>query len=212
MECGRQPSLSATARGRRRRAGTALARRREVVTRSSIVVSGSDQRCPTMSHFRWSSCLVRKLITRKVWAVCVSFALMRSASAQPTPTQTVTNAMTLRETLQRVLDFNESVQMRVLDHEISRKTYEAEKGIYEPAVVGSVDHVDNRRENNAQALLSLQNNPRFAERNTIYNGGLEFLAPSGAKLRTGVTLRDLQNNLQQQRSILGGGANVVDRE
>lgn len=119
--------------------------------------------------------------------------------------------MTLRETLQRVLDFNESVQMRILDHEISRKTYEAEKGIYEPAVVGSVDHVDSRRENNAQAQQSLQSS-LFSERNTLYNGGLEFLAPSGAKLRTGVTLRDLQNNLQQQRSILVGGANVVDRE
>src|SRR6185436_1253538 len=155
--------------------------------------------------FRRLSGLFGVLSQAGLVTVLASFALLTTALAQPTPTESVTNVMTLKETLQRVLDFNESIQIRILDHEISRKTYEAEKGIYEPAVVGSVDHVDSRRENNVQAQVSLQS-PRFAERNTIYNGGLEFLAPSGAKLRTGVTLRDLQNNLQQERNPF------IDRE
>src|SRR5262249_50744835 len=34
------------------------------------------------------------------------------------------------------------------------------------------------------------------ERNSIYSGGLEFLVPSGAKIQTGYTLRELNNNLQ----------------
>src|SRR5262245_4163093 len=121
-----------------------------------------------MFQFGRLSCRYREI--GRAWFLAILslvFLFAHFAFAQPTPTLTVTNAMTLREILQRVLDYNESVQIRILDHEISRKTYEAERGIYEPAVVGSYDHIDNRRENNAQQQRTLLTSV-FAERNSIY--------------------------------------------
>src|SRR3569833_1262783 len=40
--------------------------------------------------------------------------------------------MTLQDVDRRVVDANESIQMKMLDAEISRKTVKAEDGIYEP--------------------------------------------------------------------------------
>ncbi len=104
---------------------------------------------------------------------------------------------------QLVLHRNESVQMKALEYEISRRTHAAERGIFEPAVVGSVEHIDSQRPNNAQqtANLGLYSVSELDERNTIYDGGLEFLAPSGARVRTGVTFRELNNNLQPLRKV-----------
>jgi outer membrane protein TolC len=128
--------------------------------------------------------------------------LMQNALAQAPSRQVLTNTMTLKETVRRVLEHNENVQMRALDVEISRRTLNAERGIYEPQVVSSVETLSNKRLNTVQQRSSLLGAREFNERNNIYNGGLEFLAPTGAKINTGVTLRDLNNNLQQ--SAFGG--------
>src|SRR5437870_890991 len=63
--------------------------------------------------------------------------------------------LTVQEVVKRVVEFNESVQMKMLEAEISRKTLRAEKGIFEPAIVGSVDHIDSQRPNNVQEARSL---------------------------------------------------------
>jgi outer membrane protein len=119
--------------------------------------------------------------------------------------------LTLREMLQRVLDYNESVQMKMLEAEISGKTVKAESGIFEPAVVASVDHVDSKRPNNIQEQRSLMTS-ELDERNNLYNGGLEFLSPIGSKFKLGVSLRELQNNLQKQGSIITSGTNHINHE
>lgn len=105
----------------------------------------------------------------------------------------------LREMIDLVLRHNESLQVRILEAEIARKTHEAEQGIFEPQVVGSVERTDSQRPNNTQQTLNLgfAQTPELKERNTLYYGGLEFLAPAGTRLRTGYTLRELQNNLQR---------------
>jgi outer membrane protein len=112
------------------------------------------------------------------------------------------SALTLQDLLERVLEYNESIQMRMLEAEISRRTHRAETGIFEPQVVGTVEHLQNHRPNNAQQQASLIfTQQEFKERNTLYTGGLEFLIPTGARLRTGVTLRELRNNLQVVRGV-----------
>jgi outer membrane protein TolC len=105
----------------------------------------------------------------------------------------------LHDMTQMVLDHNESVQVRILEAEIGRRTLASEKGIFEPQITGSVERVDSVRPNNAQQIASLgfSAQPFLTERNTLYNSGVEFLTPLGTKLRTGLTIRQLGNNIQQ---------------
>ncbi len=107
--------------------------------------------------------------------------------------------LTLPEMVQMVLDHNESVQVRILEAEIGRRTLDSEKGIFEPQVTGSIERVDSVRPNNAQQIASLgfSAQPFLKERNTLYNSGIEFLTPIGTKLRGGLTIRELNNNIQQ---------------
>jgi outer membrane protein len=118
--------------------------------------------------------------------------------------------MTLDEVLQRVLQQNESLQIKLLEAEMARRSHQGEKGIFEPQVVSSYDHVDNRRLNTAQQQRSTFT-PDFKERNNIYSGALEFLAPTGTRLRTGVSLRELRNNLQQG-GFFSSNTNDIRRE
>jgi outer membrane protein TolC len=107
--------------------------------------------------------------------------------------------LTLPEMVQMVLDHNESVQVRILEAEIGRRTLDSEKGIFEPQITGSIERVDSVRPNNAQQIASLgfSAQPFLKERNTLYNSGIEFLTPIGTKLRGGLTIRELNNNIQQ---------------
>lgn len=131
-------------------------------------------------------------------AVCLLVLLPASPSkAQSTPS---TNDYSLREFIQRVLERNDTIQTRLLEFEINRKKYQAEKGIFEPELVLGYDYVDNKRQNNAEQQRSL-GVEIFEEHNNIYNGGLEALVPTGAKLRLGYTLRDLHNNLDNNPSL-----------
>ncbi len=132
------------------------------------------------------------------------------AQAAPLPADEPFAApLSLDDLIRRVVEHNDSVQIRELDLEISRRLHLAEKGVYEPQWVSSVDRVDNSRENNLQQQRSTFS-AGFEERNTIYNSGLEFLIPSGARLRAGATLRDLNNSYQRDRTFLG--TNTVDGE
>jgi len=111
------------------------------------------------------------------------------------PTNTVPLVeLSLADFTQRVLNFNESVQIRLLELAISNRRAKAEHGIFEPELFSTLERVGNKRENTAQQQVSSSFEPVFAERNNIYNGGLEFLVPSGARVRLGYTLQDLANN------------------
>src|SRR4051812_29224885 len=114
----------------------------------------------------------------------------------------VTNrpGLTLQEAVQKVLLNNESLQAKLLDAEIARRQFKAEKGIFEPAVVGSYERVDSSRQNTEEQirqLTGLSSTPVsvFDERNDLMNGGLEFLSPIGSKFRLGYDAKHLRNNL-----------------
>ncbi|HNQ87211.1 MAG TPA: TolC family protein [Verrucomicrobiota bacterium] len=135
---------------------------------------------------RWLSCLTTA-------AVALSGATLEAADRL-----TSRFDLGLDELREKVLTRNESVLIKALEAEIGRKNYQAERGVFEPAVVGSVERIDTQRPNNLQqqANLGLYAREELLERNTLYDGGLEFLLPSGGKLRTGYTLRQLKNNIQ----------------
>src|SRR6266496_345681 len=100
--------------------------------------------------------------------------------------------------LKRVLERNESLQAKMLEVEINRRKARGEYGAFEPEVFGSLSREANKRQNTVEQQSSLNGVNTFSERNNIYQGGLETLVPSGAKVRLGYTLRDLKNSLQGQ--------------
>ena len=134
-------------------------------------------------------------------AVALVFAFTSSVAQER-----VTSDLTLNDLIRQVLQHNESIQQRILEMEIARRKHSAEKGIFEPEVVGSVDRVENFRETSSQEVGSLRVN-QFKERNNIYNAGLEGLVPSGARVRLGYTLRDQFNNVNRNAALFGASSN-----
>ncbi len=118
---------------------------------------------------------------------------------EPLPVQ----GLSLKAVLQRVLQRNESLQSRMLEFEAHRRRYRAEYGAYEPELYGSVGREVNNRKNTAEQQVSLLT-PQFHESNYVYEAGIETLIPSGARLRLGYNLHDLQNNLQPLRNATNG--------
>jgi outer membrane protein len=105
------------------------------------------------------------------------------------------NPLLLREAIEQVIIHNESLQAKMLDAEIARRQHKAESGIFEPALVGSMNHLDSHRENTLEQQISLGGHVFYADRNNDYVGGLEFLAPVGTKFRVGYELHELHNTL-----------------
>src|SRR5689334_20737807 len=113
--------------------------------------------------------------------------------------------LTLNDFLKAVLERNQTIQTRLLELEVNRRLYRAARGIFEPELVGSASREANKRENTVEQQRSTFSDV-FDERNNIYQGGLETLVPTGARVRLGYTLRDLWNNLQTQDNFLFRGA------
>ncbi|MGC8989865.1 MAG: hypothetical protein ACP5MD_07070, partial [Verrucomicrobiia bacterium] len=94
----------------------------------------------------------------RLW-VLMCFALIAGAGVcrcgTPAAPAVGTNAMQLAVLRQLVVHRNESIQIKALEYEISRKAHAAERGIFEPAVVASIEHVDSQRPNNSQQYASL---------------------------------------------------------
>jgi outer membrane protein TolC len=132
-------------------------------------------------------------------------------TAESATNQPPAGGLTVSDVVRRVLEFNESVQMKMLESEISGKSVKAEQAIFEPAVVGTVDHVDSRRPNNVQEARSLLTS-ELDERNTLYDGGLEFLSPIGSRFKLGISFHDLHNNLQRQGYLFNGNTNPLGHE
>ena len=123
----------------------------------------------------------------------------------PPPQATTTTDLSLEDFLRRVLRRNETLQTKLLDFEANRRRYNAERGVFEPELVGSGSHEVNNRQNTAEQSQAAQSSV-FHETNNIYQGGLESLVPSGARVRLGYTLRDLRNNLQANPFLPNRGA------
>lgn len=114
--------------------------------------------------------------------------------AVPGPTHADLRLTDLR---QRVLEENEAIQMKLLEAQVAQKLIQSERGIFEPALVATVDHFDTKRPNNRQQTASLGffARPFYFEQNTLYSAGIEFLLGTGTKIRTGYALRELDNNI-----------------
>ncbi len=105
--------------------------------------------------------------------------------------------LSLNAYLHVVLQKNESLQAQMLEAEVSRRKQKGAYGAFEPLFEASVEHEANRRTNDLQQLLAQQDQTIFDERNNTYDSGIESLLPTGAKIRLGYTLSDLNNNLNQ---------------
>lgn len=103
--------------------------------------------------------------------------------------------------MQRVVDFNESVQARVLAFQASRSQRRAEEGIFEPAFVASGEYVDRKKANTIEIERSLRSGGVFKERNESYSSGIEMQTPLGTRLRLGTSGRQLINNLQRTELV-----------
>jgi len=113
--------------------------------------------------------------------------------------------LALTNFLHRVLENNESIQMRLLEFGATRQLYEASWGIFEPEVFGSATREADSHQNTVVEQRSTLSDV-FEEQNNIYQAGIEGLVPSGARIRLEYALRDLHNNLQTQESFLFRGA------
>ncbi|MBU6399082.1 MAG: TolC family protein [Verrucomicrobia bacterium] len=117
--------------------------------------------------------------------------------------------LSLDECLRRVYEYNETIQIRELEWEVSQKKVKAERGIFEPQFVGSIQHVQNLEQTTAEQRISLAT-AILDEKNNLYDSGVEFLLPTGGKLKFGYSLQQLNNNLQlqfglaQEYSTFGG--------
>ena len=113
--------------------------------------------------------------------------------------------LTLSNFLSQVYEQNEVIQAKLLETEVARRKSKAEYGIFEPEFFGSAERVYLNRQNTVQEERSMYTDV-YQEDNKIYQSGIEGLVPTGMRLRLGYTLRDLENNLQDQPSFLFRGA------
>ena len=120
----------------------------------------------------------------------------------------------LADYLQQVLQHNEAIQAQLLEAEANRRKARGELGIFEPNLTASLLRVSNQRTNNVQEQASQNGQGYFSERNTIYDGGLESLVPTGAKIRLGATQSDLVNNVNPNpfAGIFGPTTNVFTQQ
>ena len=110
-----------------------------------------------------------------------------------TPKATVD--LTLEEYIKRVVERNESVQVKILEVEFNQRRLAAERGTFEPAFFADLSHVATERQNSLEQRNSQSGLAIYRDKNNIYEGGVEALVPSGARLRLGYNLRELNNNL-----------------
>lgn len=106
-----------------------------------------------------------------------------------------TTGLTLEAYIKRVVERNESIQVKILEVEFNRRRLAAERGTFEPAFFADLSHVATERQNSLEQRNSQSGLNFFKEDNNIYEGGIETLVPSGARVRLGYTLRELNNNL-----------------
>jgi len=130
------------------------------------------------------------------------------------PTNSGRQAVELRleDYINLVLENNESVQAQMLEAEVNRRKSRAEYGAFEPEWVSSVTREINNRQNNTEQAASLGGVSELKERNTIYDSGIESLIPTGAKIRLGSTLSDLNNNVPPSAFLSSSNGNVFFKQ
>jgi outer membrane protein len=161
---------------------------------------------PFPLHFPWLTCL-------SLVVFVAGFApITRPTAAEPgaTPASVwgqeaiAVESVGLAEYVERVLHRNESLQVRLLEVEVGRLRERGERGIFQPELVGSYEHLDSLRPNTVEQQRQ-QFTSYYEQRNNVYSAALESLAPTGARIRLGYSLSDLENNLQGGITANGSG-------
>lgn len=112
-------------------------------------------------------------------------------------------SMTLEACRELVLQRNLEVAFSQSGLKAARLQARAEKGdLWEPQLVGRAERVWNERQNTTEQFVA-QGVDDFKEVNNLYEAGLEQPLPTGGRLRLGYNLRDLTNNLREQRELEG---------
>lgn len=120
---------------------------------------------------------------------------MKAAPQVAEISPTVSESLTVSELSRRVLEHNFSVQEKLLDYAVSHRRLRGEYGAFEPGAFGSVSHEANVRQNSTQQAAAGNGVFVLREVNTLYEGGIEALTPTGAKIRAGYNLSDFRNNI-----------------
>lgn len=110
-------------------------------------------------------------------------------------------SLSLDRDLERVLAYHEQVQVPLFKTEVSRLAIESAKGVFEPEVVLRAQYDETLRPNNAEELRNLGGAPFFQQRQWLYSAALEMLAPSGARTRLDLDVRNINDNLQPFRQV-----------
>lgn len=133
---------------------------------------------------------------RRGWCVALFLCPVLAVAAEDSPAaHPGAYALTLSDVVQRVLDHNAAIQGKLLDYAISQRKYNAERGVFEPIAFGSASHEANLRQNSTVQAAQANGVAIFREVNNLFEGGVESLAPTGAQVRAGYTLGDLNNNI-----------------
>lgn len=124
----------------------------------------------------------------------LAWLCLAPAWAEPTPTD-------LGAYLDRVLRYNEQLQVQAMDYEISRQVVVGARAAFEPELVVRGQYDDTLRPNNAEELRNLGGLPFFKQRQMLYSAAVETLTATGARTRVGLDVRHINNNLQPFRAL-----------
>jgi outer membrane protein TolC len=108
----------------------------------------------------------------------------------------------VEELRQRVLEHNWSIQAKIMEYEIRKRTQEAAKGAFDPLLLAQYQYEDTARPNTVEQRRSLSGIPTLAEQNHQWRTSLETLTPLGGKLGITASVSEFHNNLQR---ITSGG-------
>jgi outer membrane protein len=132
--------------------------------------------------------------------------------AVPTLSGKQATELRLDDYINLVLENNENVQAQMLEAEVNRRKFRAEYGAFEPEWVSSVEREINNRQNNTEQSAALAGIQVLRERNTLYDSGIESLIPTGAKIRLGANLSELDNNIPPIAGITSSNGDVFFKQ
>jgi len=129
--------------------------------------------------------------------VAAGIVSARGQTTEPRTPTTTPNEYTLATFMQRVVEYNDSVQARLLAFHAARSQRKAEGGTFEPVWATTGQYVDNHQANTVEEERNLRTGGLFRERNQLYSTGIEVLSPIGTRVHVGVTGNELINNIQR---------------
>jgi outer membrane protein TolC len=101
------------------------------------------------------------------------------------------------ELRQRVLEHNWTIQSKIMEYEIRRRTQEAAKGAFDPQLLAEYQYEDTARPNTVEQRRQLSGVPFLLEQNHLWRSSLETLTPLGGRIGLTASVSEFKNNLQQ---------------